>query len=301
MIERYTLPEMGRVWSEAHKYELWCRVEVLVLEAHARAGTVPAESVEPVRSAPATHPRSGSRGGGGHRPRRDRLPDRLGRQHHAPLGRRLGALRHDLLRPARHRARGPARRGHRPAGGQGHPAGRGAARSRAGAPGHAAGRPDARHPRRTRHLGAPGGRLRLRHGALPGPDRPGQGRGGGRHAVRPGRQLLQHRPGHRGRGHARPRPARRGRGDPGRDAGRDRRVGRRAGPGRHRLRGGRARGQARAAHRGAGAGRAVPFGPEGLLGHAAQEEPHPFGADRRPGPGDSRLRDPGDRGHPAVA
>ena len=51
MIKRYTLPEMGRVWSEAHKYELWCRVEVLVLEAHARAGTVPAESVEPVRSA----------------------------------------------------------------------------------------------------------------------------------------------------------------------------------------------------------------------------------------------------------
>ena len=50
MIERYTLPEMGQVWSEAHKYELWCRVEVLVLEAQARAGTVPAMSVEPVRS-----------------------------------------------------------------------------------------------------------------------------------------------------------------------------------------------------------------------------------------------------------
>ena len=26
MIERYTLPEMGRVWSEAHKYELWGKV-----------------------------------------------------------------------------------------------------------------------------------------------------------------------------------------------------------------------------------------------------------------------------------
>jgi adenylosuccinate lyase len=51
MIERYTLPEMGRVWSEAHKYELWCQVETLVLEAHARAGTVPASSVEPVRQA----------------------------------------------------------------------------------------------------------------------------------------------------------------------------------------------------------------------------------------------------------
>jgi adenylosuccinate lyase len=51
MIGRYTLPEMGRVWSEAHKYELWSRVETLVLAAHARAGTVPASSVEPVRQA----------------------------------------------------------------------------------------------------------------------------------------------------------------------------------------------------------------------------------------------------------
>ncbi len=51
MIERYTLPEMGRVWSEAHKYELWSQVETLVLAAQARAGTVPAESVEPVRNA----------------------------------------------------------------------------------------------------------------------------------------------------------------------------------------------------------------------------------------------------------
>src|ERR1700758_2082313 len=51
MIERYTRPEMGRVWSEAHRYELWGRVELLVLEAHARARTVPAGSVEPVRSA----------------------------------------------------------------------------------------------------------------------------------------------------------------------------------------------------------------------------------------------------------
>ena len=51
MIERYTLPEMGRVWSEAHKYELWCQVEVLVLEVHAEAGTVPASAVDPVRAA----------------------------------------------------------------------------------------------------------------------------------------------------------------------------------------------------------------------------------------------------------
>jgi adenylosuccinate lyase len=56
VIERYILPEMGRVWSEAHKYELWCQVETLVLEAHARAGTVPADSVPPVRAAPPPTP-----------------------------------------------------------------------------------------------------------------------------------------------------------------------------------------------------------------------------------------------------
>ncbi|HEY1617293.1 MAG TPA: adenylosuccinate lyase [Streptosporangiaceae bacterium] len=56
MIERYTLPEMGRVWSEAHKYELWCQVEALVLAAHAGAGTVPADAVAPVRAAPPPTP-----------------------------------------------------------------------------------------------------------------------------------------------------------------------------------------------------------------------------------------------------
>jgi adenylosuccinate lyase len=51
VIERYTLPEMGRVWSEAYKYELWCRIETLVLEAHAAAGVVPADAVPAVRAA----------------------------------------------------------------------------------------------------------------------------------------------------------------------------------------------------------------------------------------------------------
>jgi adenylosuccinate lyase len=51
VIERYTLPEMGEVWSEAHKYRLWCRVETMVLQAHAAAGTVPADAVQPVRAA----------------------------------------------------------------------------------------------------------------------------------------------------------------------------------------------------------------------------------------------------------
>jgi adenylosuccinate lyase len=56
MIERYILPAMGRIWSDEYKYELWCRVEVLVLEAHAAAGTVPADVVAPVRAAPPPSP-----------------------------------------------------------------------------------------------------------------------------------------------------------------------------------------------------------------------------------------------------
>jgi adenylosuccinate lyase len=56
VIARYTLPDMGGVWSEAHKYELWCRVETLVLEAHAEAGVVPEDAVEPVRNAPPPTP-----------------------------------------------------------------------------------------------------------------------------------------------------------------------------------------------------------------------------------------------------
>jgi adenylosuccinate lyase len=51
VISRYTRPQIGQVWSEAHKYEIWCRVEVLALEAHVRAGRVPADCLEPVRRA----------------------------------------------------------------------------------------------------------------------------------------------------------------------------------------------------------------------------------------------------------
>jgi adenylosuccinate lyase len=61
VIERYTLPEMGRIWSEAHKYEVWCRVETLVLEAHAAAGVVPESAVEAVRKAPPPTPEAVAR------------------------------------------------------------------------------------------------------------------------------------------------------------------------------------------------------------------------------------------------
>jgi adenylosuccinate lyase len=56
MIDPYTQPAMGRVGSDQHKYEQWCRVETMVLEAHAAAGRVPADVVEPVRNAPPPTP-----------------------------------------------------------------------------------------------------------------------------------------------------------------------------------------------------------------------------------------------------
>ena len=77
----------------------------LVLEAHAEAGTVPAGRVRAGARRAAADPRGGRRDRGGHRARRDRLPHRLGGQHRAARGRGVRALRHDLLRPARHRAR----------------------------------------------------------------------------------------------------------------------------------------------------------------------------------------------------
>lgn len=49
MITRYTHPEMGRLWSDQHKYETWLQVETAAVEAMARAGIVPAEAANDIR------------------------------------------------------------------------------------------------------------------------------------------------------------------------------------------------------------------------------------------------------------
>ncbi len=41
MIDRYTLPRMGAVWTQTHKYELWLQVELAVCEAMEQMGHVP--------------------------------------------------------------------------------------------------------------------------------------------------------------------------------------------------------------------------------------------------------------------
>ena len=49
MIERYTRPEMGRIWSEEHKFETWLQVEVLACEAQRDLGRIPPEAVEVIK------------------------------------------------------------------------------------------------------------------------------------------------------------------------------------------------------------------------------------------------------------
>jgi adenylosuccinate lyase len=49
MIERYTLPEMGRVWSEENKFKTWLKVEVLACEALADIGEIPRDAVQVIK------------------------------------------------------------------------------------------------------------------------------------------------------------------------------------------------------------------------------------------------------------
>jgi adenylosuccinate lyase len=49
MIERYTLPEMGALWSEQTKFQKWLEVELAVCEVHAEMGTIPAAAVAEIK------------------------------------------------------------------------------------------------------------------------------------------------------------------------------------------------------------------------------------------------------------
>jgi adenylosuccinate lyase len=50
MISRYTLPEMGAVWSEENKFQKWLEVELAVCEVHAEMGTIPREALDQIKS-----------------------------------------------------------------------------------------------------------------------------------------------------------------------------------------------------------------------------------------------------------
>src|SRR2546421_6714452 len=50
MIDRYTLPEMGALWSEETKFQKWLDVEIAVCEVHAEMGTIPRVALEQIKS-----------------------------------------------------------------------------------------------------------------------------------------------------------------------------------------------------------------------------------------------------------
>lgn len=50
VIERYTLPEMGEIWTETYKLKTWLQVEIAVCEAQAELGYIPAEAVEEIKA-----------------------------------------------------------------------------------------------------------------------------------------------------------------------------------------------------------------------------------------------------------
>jgi len=56
MIERYTLPEMGAVWSQQNKFQKWLDVEIAVCEVHAEDGTIPLEALAEIKQKAAFTP-----------------------------------------------------------------------------------------------------------------------------------------------------------------------------------------------------------------------------------------------------
>lgn len=50
MIERYTLPEMGAIWTLQNKFQKWLDVEIAVCEVHAEDGIIPQDALQEIKS-----------------------------------------------------------------------------------------------------------------------------------------------------------------------------------------------------------------------------------------------------------
>src|SRR4029450_1280306 len=50
MIQRYTHPEMGAIWSDRRRYETWLEVELAAADATAEAGLIPREAAAGLRA-----------------------------------------------------------------------------------------------------------------------------------------------------------------------------------------------------------------------------------------------------------
>lgn len=50
MIERYTLPEMGKIWEDKFKFDTWLKIEIFACEARAEMGDIPKTDVDVIKS-----------------------------------------------------------------------------------------------------------------------------------------------------------------------------------------------------------------------------------------------------------
>jgi adenylosuccinate lyase len=50
MIERYSRPEMARIWSQETRYDNWLRVELAVCEVYARRGVIPGDALNRIKA-----------------------------------------------------------------------------------------------------------------------------------------------------------------------------------------------------------------------------------------------------------
>jgi adenylosuccinate lyase len=49
VIDRYSRPEMGNIWSEEHKFQIWLEIELLACEAMAELGQIPKRDAAEIR------------------------------------------------------------------------------------------------------------------------------------------------------------------------------------------------------------------------------------------------------------
>jgi adenylosuccinate lyase len=49
MIDRYTLPEIGRIWSDENRFTIWLKIEILVCEIHQQLGLIPKSALSKIK------------------------------------------------------------------------------------------------------------------------------------------------------------------------------------------------------------------------------------------------------------
>ena len=49
MIDRYTLPEMGKIWEDKFKFDTWLQIEILACEARAEMGEIPKADLDVIK------------------------------------------------------------------------------------------------------------------------------------------------------------------------------------------------------------------------------------------------------------